>query len=154
MEGSATSRFLGVALLVIILDQGSKYLLNQLLPSGTVLEVIPGVFSLVNIQNPGVAFGLFAEYGQVVRYLFSAVNLIAALVLFWVARRSSSTVALACGLVAGGAVGNFIDRLFRGKVSDFFDLHIGPYHWPAFNVADSAITLGVLLLLFLSFKQE
>ncbi len=154
MAGSATSRFLGIALLVVILDQGSKYLLNQVLPPGTALELIPGVFTLVNVQNPGVAFGLFAEYGQMVRYLFSAVNFIAAVMLFWVARRSSPKVAVACGLVAGGAIGNLIDRLFRGRVSDFFDLHLGPYHWPAFNVADSAITIGVLLLLFFSLKQE
>jgi signal peptidase II len=142
-----------VFLVVLFADQGTKFFLNHLLPQGMVLELIPGLLALVNVQNPGVAFGLFAEYGALVRYLFSVVNLVAAVILFWIARRSSVRVATACGLIAGGAVGNLVDRLLKGKVSDFIDLHLGPYHWPAFNMADSAITIGVLLLLFFSFRD-
>ncbi len=147
-------KFLIIAFAVVLLDQGSKYLVKTFLPPGTMLELIPGLFSLVHVNNTGVAFGLWANHSQTLRYLLSGVNLWAVLILFWLARKGTDKTALACGLIAGGALGNLIDRIRQGHVLDFLDFHWGPYHWPAFNLADSAITIGVFIMLLLSLRQD
>jgi len=153
MERGSPGIFFIVTLIVFLLDQASKFFLAGWIRPGTMVELIPGVLNLVQVKNTGVAFGLFAHHLTWTRYFFSAINLFAAVFLFFLARKASWPKAVCYGLIAGGALGNFVDRFFRGGVSDFIDLHLGPYHWPAFNLADSAITIGVLLYLGISFKK-
>ncbi len=137
--------FFVVAFFVLVLDQATKALLRSLVAPGGEIVVLPGVFSLVHVWNPGVAFGLLANHPEWARYLLSVVNLLAVFFLYYLVRAGHSP--LLCGLVAGGALGNLCDRLLYGRVFDFLDFHLGPYHWPAFNLADAAISLGVLGLL-------
>ncbi len=139
------SLFFLTAFLVLVLDQVTKVALRSLVPPGGEIVVVPGFFSLVHVWNPGVAFGLFADHPSWGRYLLSLVNLLAFFLLYRLSRKGRSP--LWCGLVAGGALGNLLDRLLYGRVFDFLDFHLGPYHWPAFNLADAAISLGVLGLL-------
>ncbi len=154
MERSASRIFFIVSLIVFVLDQASKFFLAEWIRPGMVVELVPGLLNLVQVKNTGVAFGLFAHHLILTQYLFSAINLLAAVFLFFLARKASQDKAVCYGLIAGGALGNFVDRFFRGGVPDFIDLHVGPYHWPAFNLADSAITVGVLLCLCISFKKD
>lgn len=153
MERRSPGIFFIVSLIVFFLDQASKFFLAYWIRPGAVVELIPGVLNLVHIKNTGVAFGLFAHQVTWTRYFFSAINLFAAVFLFFLARKAPREKSVCYGLIAGGALGNFVDRFFRGGVSDFIDLHLGPYHWPAFNLADSAITIGVLLYLIISFRK-
>ncbi len=131
--------------LVVFLDQLSKFWVRKWLSPSGAWEVIPGFFRLVKVWNPGVAFGLFAEHPVWARYFIMALGLLAVGVFYHLARKGLSP--WACGLVAGGALGNLLDRLFYGRVFDFLDLYYGKYHWPAFNLADSAISIGIFLLL-------
>jgi len=134
-------------LVVVFLDAFSKNLLSKLLPGE--LVVIPGVFNLVKLRNPGVAFGLFAAFGGKGGLLFITLALVGLVILVWLARSEKKTKGqIALGMVAGGALGNAWDRFLHGAVFDFVDLHLGPYHWPAFNLADAAITLGLLFYLW------
>lgn len=115
------------------------------------IPVIPGFFNLTFITNTGAAFGLLAGEQTLLRQVFFiAVAMVALLVLFFSYRHLHSQGRLfvhAIGLIAGGAVGNLIDRLRFGHVVDFLDFYVKGYHWPAFNVADSAITIGVGLFI-------
>ena len=114
------------------------------------VNVIPGLFQLSHVQNTGAAFGLFAEsntqwkIGALVS--FSVIALIVVTALLWKHSHSLSTTTIGLSLILGGATGNLWDRLASGHVVDFLDFHIGSYHWPAFNVADSAIVIGAILL--------
>jgi len=146
----AIRRFgLAVAVLVLVVDRVTKLWLVGFLadyPQG--VEITP-FFNLVMVWNPGVSFGLFGGSGDAGRWLLSVLALvITGALTVWLWRARSRLVALAVGLVIGGALGNVIDRLYWGKVADFFDFHIAGYSWPAFNVADSGIVVGVALLLF------
>ena len=137
------------ALAVVLLDQVTKFALIDLMASrGFVpLDILP-VFSLVMVWNTGVSFGLFAGHPDETRWVLMAVNLVVAVALFvWLRRMQPGIVRLALAGVAGGAVGNAIDRAVHGAVADFFDFHVGTWAWPAFNVADIAISLGVVVLL-------
>ena len=140
-----------IALGVIILDRITKLAIVQALRLGQGIPVVPGFFDIVFILNPGAAFGFLATLSDQVRnpffILISALAVI--LIVFYHARylRSRRLVSVALGLVLGGALGNLIDRLHYGMVVDFLDVHVGPYHWPAFNVADSAISIGVGLMI-------
>ncbi len=137
--------------LVFILDQASKYLIKQLLGPEVVRPLIPGLVNLVRVWNPGVAFGL-AQKGP--PWLFVLLNLLAIGGLFFSVRTKDERVnQLFCGLIAGGALGNLLDRLLHGQVFDFLDFYLGRYHWPAFNLADAAITLGVIGLLLRSLAR-
>ncbi|NPA49030.1 MAG: signal peptidase II [Thermodesulfobacteria bacterium] len=136
--------FLLTCLLVLGLDQATKFLVREILAPGEIRVVIPGFFNLVHVWNPGVAFGFFARGAEGLRYFFILANLLAAGGLFLYARGKDHLVQFLSGLIAGGALGNLLDRIFYGRVFDFLDFHLGPYHWPAFNLADTAITLGVL----------
>ncbi len=136
--------FILTSLLILGLDQGSKFYLRAELSLGEIKEVIPGFFNLVYVWNPGVAFGIFAKGAAHLRYLFIFANLLAAGGLYFYSRGKDSLSQFLCGLIAGGALGNLVDRLLYGKVFDFLDFHLGPYHWPAFNLADTAITMGVI----------
>ncbi len=138
----------GVALLVLALDLLSKLLLESLIPAPG-LELFPGVLSLVKVRNPGVAFGLFRSWGLYGVWVWSVLGLLAgSLILWWGRTEKDKGRRLALGMIAGGALGNALDRLIHGAVFDFVDLHWGPYHWPAFNLADAAITLGVGIYLW------
>lgn len=108
---------------------------------------VTGFFNLVMVWNYGVSFGLFAEHGDAARWILIAVALaISTGLAVWLWRTDRLGIALIAGLVIGGALGNIVDRLRFGAVADFLDVHAFGYHWPAFNVADAAISVGVVLL--------
>ena len=137
-----------MALAVAGLDQLLKALAQHYL-AGQGMELIPGLADLVLIYNKGAAFGSFAGLAQG-RWLLIGLTLLAVAIILWVVARGSlaqGRLALTClGLVLGGAVGNLIDRLRTGLVVDYVYLHLGPYYWPAFNLADAAITIGGAVL--------
>jgi signal peptidase II len=138
--------WLGVALIVVLLDQLSKITMTRILEYGQ-SEFINAYFNLVMVYNQGAAFSFLADSGGWQRWLFSALALGVSVFIVWMLNRSS-TERLSCwslSLILGGAVGNLIDRLLYGHVIDFLDVHVGGWHWPAFNVADSAITVGAAL---------
>ncbi len=134
---------------VVVLDLLTKALITGGLREGQAVEIVPGFLNIVYYMNPGAAFGLFNE-GGFLRRAFLVATSVAALAVIGFLLRSAKGFLTSFGLslVAAGAVGNLIDRVRYGTVVDFIDLHIGGYHWPAFNVADSAITVGVILAVF------
>ena len=135
---------------VVILDQLTKAVVLQRLPLGVPVSVVDGLLALTLVLNPGLAFGLLGGVPDGWRWLVAALSLVALAVLARVALRvlpgGGRAGQLAIGLIFGGAVGNLVDRARFGAVVDFVDVHWRGWHWPAFNVADSAITLGVALL--------
>ncbi len=134
------------AVTLVILDQATKYLVTSRLRLNEVIEVVPGLFNIVLFRNPGAAFSAFSA-GGLFRTLFLIAVSVAALVIIAVLIRQSkdALMTFVLSMIAGGAVGNLIDRVRYGSVIDFIDFYVGSYHWPAFNVADSAITVGVIL---------
>jgi signal peptidase II len=139
-----------IAVVVVVLDQLTKLIVLDRLAPAAPLTVVPGLVALTLVMNPGLAFGLLAGVPSGWRWIVVPLSLLALLVLFRVALRILPTGGWrersAIGLVFGGAVGNLIDRARFGAVVDFVDVHFRGYHWPAFNVADSAITIGVAML--------
>jgi signal peptidase II len=133
--------------LVVLLDQVTKLLVLAGLPLYHSIPVIPGFFNLTHIHNPGGAFGFMAASHPGLRnLLFIGVSSLAMAMLIYFYRNTPNThpyLAAALAMIFGGAVGNLIDRLRFGEVVDFLDVYIGAYHWPAFNVADSAISIGI-----------
>ncbi|MEW6221155.1 MAG: signal peptidase II [Thermodesulfobacteriota bacterium] len=140
---------------VVGLDQLTKIMVLAGLPVGGRRPIIPGFFDLVHARNTGAAFSLLAGEASPWRQaFFVAVALVALVVLgIWYRQLAAGErlTRLAIALVAGGAVGNLIDRLRLGQVVDFLDVFLGQAHWPAFNIADSAITVGVGLLFLAQF---
>jgi len=138
-----------LAALVFLVDWTSKGWLDGLdLARYGAIEITP-FFNLVMVWNRGVSFGLFNDGGEFGRWLL--VLLAGAVVIglaIWLIRARDRFLAIALGLVIGGAMGNMYDRVVYGAVRDFFDVHLGAYHWPAFNAADSAISVGVALLIW------
>ena len=134
------------ALTIVILDQLSKFLVVCTIQLHETIPVINGFFNLVHIRNRGIAFGLMNRPGGNLIFTFLITSTIGAIVLLvlWFLRLKNENIGVILGLslILGGAVGNLIDRLRLREVIDFLDIYIGPYHWPAFNVADSAITVG------------
>jgi signal peptidase II len=138
--------WLGIAVIVVLLDQVSKITMSRLLVYGQ-SEMITPYFNLVMVYNQGAAFSFLANSGGWQRWFFSGLALVVSLVIIWMLYKNA-TQRLFCWaltLILGGAVGNLIDRVLYGHVIDFLDFHIGTLHWPAFNVADSAITVGAAL---------
>ena len=136
---------IGCALAASIVDQASKAIAISMGPRLEAGIEVLSVFNLILVRNRGVSFGLF---GQAPVWLLMAFPLaIVAGLLIWIHRSDSRLTASALGLVVGGALGNLLDRLRQGAVTDFLDFYIGSYHWPAFNLADVAIVCGVGLLL-------
>jgi len=137
---------------IVLGDQLSKFYIHNAFRLHESKVIIEGFFSLTYIRNPGAAFGLFAEHNAGFRSVFFAVVSVIALCLlayfFWETPKEETLGLVAISLLFGGAVGNMIDRFRLGEVIDFLDFYIGQSHWPAFNVADSAITVGISLLLF------
>ncbi len=140
-------RLLIISGITVILDQLTKILVVASLEFGRDIPVIPGFFNLTHVLNPGGAFGLFAQHSGFVRVLFFLVFSLVAVgfILYIYAGIPETHKVLGGGLclIFGGAVGNLIDRVRMGKVVDFLDVYVGNWHWPAFNVADSAICIGV-----------
>ncbi len=138
-----------IAALVIGVDQVTKWwILESVMQPPSVIEVT-AFFNMVLAWNRGVSFGLFNNDSGSNVWVFTVVALaISAVMLFWLWRANRRTICVAVGLVVGGALGNVIDRLIHGAVVDFLDFHAWGYHWPAFNIADSAITIGAAILIF------
>ena len=135
-----------VVLTVLMLDQLTKRLIVTNLSLYDSLEVLP-FLHIVNVRNTGAAFGSLKGMGS---WFFITVAIVAiAFVINLLIKRMYNTFGLA--LVLGGAIGNLIDRMLYGKVVDFIDVSIGNFHWPAFNVADSALTIGIILIFAVSF---
>jgi signal peptidase II len=139
-------RGLATAVAVAIIDQLSKAaVLNHFagrFPSDR--EVVTSFFNLALTYNRGISFGLFNEGAGLNALIFSlAAAAIVGVLVFWLSRVTSPFLGVAIGLIIGGAIGNVIDRIRLGAVVDFLDFHLGTLHWPAFNIADSAICIGV-----------
>lgn len=130
-------------------DLLTKALITHGMYEGQAVVVVPGLLNIVYYMNPGAAFGLFNDGGVLRRVFLVGTSIVALAVIGALLRKTRGLLtSFGLSLVAGGAVGNLIDRIRFGTVVDFLDLHAGAYHWPAFNVADSAITVGVILAVF------
>ncbi len=137
---------LGLAGSVIVADQLSKWAIMGIMRPPRVIE-LTAFFNLVVGWNRGVSFGLFNNDSPLNAWVLPVLALSIAVVLaIWLTRTDRRTIALGLGLIIGGAIGNVIDRLRFGAVFDFLDVHAFGFHWPAFNVADSAITIGAVIL--------
>lgn len=140
------------AVMIIALDQITKSAIMARFALHEVYPVISGFFNLVYVMNPGAAFGFLANASETFRYIFfTGITVIAAgLILYYLIKSNPRNLMLAGSLtlIFGGAVGNLIDRLRFGAVVDFLDIYVGTTHWPAFNVADSAITIGAILMIW------
>jgi signal peptidase II len=160
LAGSAESRRRGLYLLlslaILVLDQASKWMVEKYLVEHSQVSLIPGLLNFVHVRNTGVAFGLFPAHGD-----FRGTLVLAGLGLFalsfvfyyfWNAPLSDRPLLIALSSIIGGAIGNLIDRLASGGVTDFIDFHFQGYHWHTFNVADSAITIGICLMLLTSLR--
>ena len=160
----ATPRYLvlvTISLTIIGLDQITKLLIHHSMRLHESIPVVQGFFAITYIRNPGAAFGFLAELADQFRFYFFVTVSIAALIFlgifFYRTPREDLLSQIGISLVIGGAFGNLIDRLRLGEVIDFLDFFVGSYHWPAFNVADSAISIGLAILilqLFLRSKAE
>ncbi len=143
--------FFSIILAVICLDQASKFWIMHHFVLHESRVVIPDLFNLTYLTNNGAAFSILAGQPALWRQVFFLCTATAALVFIWIAQRSYGRRCLwysvALSLIAGGAIGNMIDRIRFGFVIDFLDVHVGSHHWPAFNIADSAITVGVIVFI-------
>ncbi|HXW92584.1 MAG TPA: signal peptidase II [Terriglobales bacterium] len=139
-----------IALLVVLLDRSTKWIVAKEISLHDGIAVIPGFFRLTRVENRGAAFGLFADspaqWKIAMLVLFSIVALVVVSTLLWRNSHAMTTTGIGLALILGGAVGNLWDRLFNGRVVDFLLFYVGRYQWPAFNVADSAIVCGAGLL--------
>ena len=141
---------LALAVVVLALDQASKWvILTQVMAPPQVVE-ITGYFNLVLTYNTGVSFGLFGGAAAPWKpwALGGLALAVSAGLLYWLAREPERLLGLAVGLIVGGALGNALDRAYQPGVVDFLDFHLAGWHWPAFNLADSSIFLGVAILIF------
>ncbi|MGH8726764.1 MAG: signal peptidase II [Burkholderiales bacterium] len=146
------SIYLLIAFVVVLFDQLTKYWINVWMSPGESIEVT-SFFNLVYVFNPGAAFSFLSDASGWQRHFFTVVAIGVSIWIFaflW-KHPERSRFNLALSLILGGAIGNVIDRIRLGAVIDFLDMHAYGYHWPAFNVADSAITCGAVLLIWDSF---
>lgn len=143
--------YLAIASGILVLDQLTKWAILSRFSYDTMVTVIPGLFSLVRVENRGIAFGFLSGVSSGIAFAVILAVSIAALAvvcyLLWKTAPGARRSSLALALILGGAAGNFVDRVVRGSVVDFLDFYFRSYHWPAFNVADSAIVVGAGLLL-------
>lgn len=143
---------------VLVLDQVTKVLVDKTMSLHESITILPKFVHLTYLRNTGVAFGIFSVDRSGLRIVFFA--LISAVAIGCVAyllknlRPQQKALLVGLSLILGGAIGNLIDRLRLGEVIDFIDLHWDHIHWPAFNVADSAITIGVIILFFQMIRKE
>ena len=146
-------KWLGLSLLAVSLDQATKLWVSGSMQLYESIHIMSGV-NLTYVHNTGAAFSFLSEAGVWQRWFFAALAIIISTVIaIWLSRLEihETLLGVALSLVLGGAIGNLIDRLAYGYVIDFLDVYIPSWHWPAFNIADSAITLGVVLMLLESF---
>jgi signal peptidase II len=146
-------KWLWLSILALFLDQVSKLVIADSMQLYQSIQVMP-FFKLTYVHNTGAAFSFLSEAGGWQRWFFAGLALaISVVIAVWLTRlkKHETLLAVALALVLGGAVGNLIDRLAYGYVIDFLDVYYDSWHWPAFNIADSAITLGVILMLAESF---
>jgi len=146
---------LGIALIVLILDLASKYWVESALEFGQSIP-LTGFFNLVLTYNPGAAFSFLSEQSGWQRWFLSGIAGSAALLIVYLLNKykHEKLFCLSLSLILGGAVGNLYDRITLGHVVDFLDFYIGDYHWPAFNIADSAIFIGAALMIYESFRNK
>jgi signal peptidase II len=152
-------KLLGVAGAVTVFDQITKAIVLEAMPLFSSIPVISGFFNITHVHNPGGAFGFLAGAGTGVRHLvFLAFTVMAIGMVFYFYAQTPRTQPLletAFALILGGAAGNMIDRVRLGEVVDFLDFYMGDLHWPAFNIADSAVTIGVgIFVIHLLFHRE
>jgi len=142
-------RWLALAVLLVAVDQLSKFAITRMLTHGNGIEIAP-FFNLVLVYNPGAAFSFLSSAPGWQRELFIGIAVVASVWVIYLLHKypRQSLFCLALSLILGGALGNVIDRVQFGAVIDFLDFHAAGWHWPAFNVADSAITCGALLLIW------
>lgn len=146
-------KLIGLVLtLILVLDQGTKIIVDRTIPLHHSIPVIDNLFNLTHIRNTGAAFGILAGRRGWVRssflLFFSLVAMVFIVVLLRRLPENEKTLTIALSFILGGAIGNLLDRLLYGEVIDFLDFYWSRYHWPAFNAADSFITVGVILTLF------
>jgi len=149
LRDKAMMKWLWLSVLALVLDQASKVIIDNAMQLYESIPVMP-YFNLTYVRNTGAAFSFLSEAGGWQRWFFAALALTMSIVItVWLAKlkQHETLMAVALSLVLGGAVGNLIDRLAYGYVIDFLDVYVNNWHWPAFNIADSAITLGVFLML-------
>ena len=140
-----------ITALIITADQISKSLIKSTMTLYDVIPVIPGFFQLNYITNKGMAFGINLPVSI---SFFSGISLIITCFLVWILwceRKNNLLMRISLASILGGAIGNLIDRILFGEVIDFFDFMVGDFHWYIFNIADSAVTVGIILMLFYSF---
>jgi signal peptidase II len=138
-----------IALSVVVLDQTTKYLIVSSMTLYDSIEILP-FLNIVNVRNTGAAFGMFRGLGS---SFFIIISLMAVVLLSYMLIKDLYNHA-GLSLILGGAVGNLIDRIYYGNVVDFIDIYVGTYHWPAFNVADSALTVGIVIIIFSSLLKK
>ncbi|MFP4167780.1 MAG: signal peptidase II [Desulfonatronovibrionaceae bacterium] len=148
----------GLGLGVLILDQATKLWVQRTISYFESIEIIPGFFQLVHVLNKGAAFGfLNRENSSWQTYFFIAVTALAVVLIFHLVHtvpRQDKYLFTGLGLILGGALGNLIDRIRLGEVIDFLDFYLGQYHWPAFNIADTAISIGLIFLVISFYKRK
>ena len=150
---NSSLRLLWISLLVIVLDQITKQIALALLPFHQLVEVIPG-FDWYLTFNKGAAFSFLADAGGWQRWFFTIMTIvISGVILFWIKRvpKHEKMTAISLCLILGGALGNLIDRIYLGYVIDYIQVWLGSYPWPAFNIADAAISVGATILILSSF---
>lgn len=141
-------RYLLISLVVIIVDQITKHLVRIMIKPFEVINLLP-FLQIVHIRNEGAAFGLFRVFGNITFIIISVVAIIT--VLYLLIKDEKDRIPLS--LILGGATGNLIDRIIYGNVTDFIDLYAGRFHWPAFNIADSALTIGISLMFIIHLRE-
>ena len=148
-------KWLSLSALIIVLDQASKLWITGHFAYGESLVVL-SIFNLVLAHNTGAAFSFLSDAGGMQRWLFSIIAIVVSVWIVWLLRRHSAQTlfALALSLILGGALGNLIDRIAYGYVVDFLSFHWNEHYFPAFNVADSAITCGAFLMILDSFTGK
>jgi signal peptidase II len=137
-----------VSLIILISDQFSKIAIVQKLELGQDMPIFD-FFNITLVYNKGAAFSFLANQDGWQRWFFTMISVLSGLIITWLLQKSHKQTMFSCGLslILGGAIGNLIDRLWHGHVVDFLDFYVQDFHWPAFNVADIAICIGVSLLI-------
>ena len=151
----AMKRWLWLAAVIVAVDQLSKFAILRNFSFGERLAVVPGLFDLTLVYNRGAAFSFLAGASGWQRWFFTGLGVAAAIFIVWLLARHGTQrlFSFALALILGGAIGNVIDRVARGQVVDFLLVYWQRWHWPAFNVADSAITVGAVLLIVDEFRR-
>ncbi len=146
-QAGSAKWYLLLALGVLIADQITKWWAQMSLPMAQAIKVTD-FLNWFLIYNPGAAFSFLSQAGGWQRWFFTVIGIIAAIVIIWLLQKNTQDrpFCLALSLILGGAIGNVIDRLLYGAVVDFIDVHYDGWHWPAFNIADSAISIGATLI--------